>query len=102
MKKIVLIIILIILLGLSVYSNENTEQIDIPVLSATNMHTSDTIKASRKVEWIIGYNLGWCYRGKDLLGSGGDMLAFIANYYNNFTYLLNNIEGGIRFPYKNN
>ncbi|MCK4523868.1 hypothetical protein KAU15_02980, partial [candidate division WOR-3 bacterium] len=99
MKKIVLIIILIILFGLSVYSQEENIEIDYNPLNFSNEDT--TLLWYKNIEFTLGYNLGFCCRGSQLNNSPSDMSLDIIRLISGVTYWLNSVESGIRFPINN-
>ncbi len=96
MKKIIFIMILTILIGLFVYSNEEKSPVIENLYNFSNEDT--TLLWYKNIEFTLGYNLGLCRRGSSLIGSA-EAIPF--SIFTNLVYWLNSVESGFRFPINN-
>ena len=99
MKKTVLIIILIILIGFSVYSNEEENPEIENLYNFSDENT--TLLWYKNIEFTLCYNLGFFFRGEQLVNSASDFPLVIYKSLVGNLYFPNSIESGIRFPIKN-
>ncbi len=99
MKKIIFIMILTILIGLFVYSNEEKSPVIENLYNFSNEDT--TLLWYKNIEFTLGYNFGLYSRGEQLVNSGSDLPLVIYKVIIGNHCWLHSVQSGIRFPINN-